>query len=392
MAKRHANPRHLWQAAPRRWGDRLHRMCSYMAMFPPSIPHVFIRWLTDPGDVVYDPFSGRGTTALEACLEGRRGYGSDLNPLALVLSRAKVAPPSLEGALARLAELEAQREVWDSSAEPESIRMLFDPGTLGELLWMKHVLDVEKPVDRFFLAALLGILHANANARGEPRGLTVSMPNTFSMSPGYVAKYIAEHRLVPPQVSPLVKLRARVEELLNRPYGHTGAAWKRDATGSLSGPVRRAPAKLLFTSPPYLHVIKYGKLNWIRLWLLGESPREVDDKLFGSSSLPKYVEFMRKALQANVEAVREDGFVCLVIGDVRNGDEDLNLAQAVADSCVSGTGLTVRRIVNDSLPVHHKVSRIWKDTKGRATKTDRVVVLARRRAPRLASLPQVAWN
>jgi hypothetical protein len=363
-----------------------------MAMFPPSIPHVFIRWLTAPGDVIYDPFSGRGTTALEACLDGRKGYGSDLNPLALVLSGAKVAPPSLAEASARLSELDAQREVWNSSSEPERIRILFDPATLGELLWMKQSLRVEKRVDRFLLAALLGVLHANADARGEPRGLTVSMPNTFSMSPGYVAKYIADHGLVPPKVSPLAKLRARVQELLARPYKHRGAAWKRDATGSLSGPVRRAPAKLLFTSPPYLHVVKYGKLNWIRLWLLGESPREVDDRLFGSSSLTKYVTFIREALQANVDAVREDGFMCLVIGDVRNGDEDLNLAQAVADSCVSGTGLTVRRIVNDSIPVHHKVSRIWGDTKGRATKTDRVLVLARRRAPRLAPLPTIAWN
>jgi hypothetical protein len=93
-----------------------------MAMFPPSIPHVFIRWLTEPGDVVYDPFSGRGTTALEALLEGRKGYGSDLNPLALVLSGAKVAPPSLEDALARLSDLEVRRDVWDARAEPETVR------------------------------------------------------------------------------------------------------------------------------------------------------------------------------------------------------------------------------------------------------------------------------
>lgn len=70
-----------WHSAPRRWGHELHSLCSYMAMFPPSIPHFFIRWLTEPGDVVYDPFSGRGTTVLEACLLGRRGLGSDANQI-----------------------------------------------------------------------------------------------------------------------------------------------------------------------------------------------------------------------------------------------------------------------------------------------------------------------
>ena len=29
-------------------------------VLPNQVPHVFIRWLTEPGDVVYDPFAGRG--------------------------------------------------------------------------------------------------------------------------------------------------------------------------------------------------------------------------------------------------------------------------------------------------------------------------------------------
>src|SRR2546429_5326618 len=88
-----------WRAAPRRWGHSMHSMCSYMAMFPPSMPHVFIDWLTEQGDVVYDPFSGRGTVPLEAGLMGRVGLGSDANPLAWVLTAAKVDPPSRAQAL-----------------------------------------------------------------------------------------------------------------------------------------------------------------------------------------------------------------------------------------------------------------------------------------------------
>ena len=44
-----------WHRAPRRWGLPLHAVCSYFAMFPPQLAHVFIRWLTQPKETVYDP-------------------------------------------------------------------------------------------------------------------------------------------------------------------------------------------------------------------------------------------------------------------------------------------------------------------------------------------------
>src|SRR3954467_10008032 len=83
-----------WRRAPRRWGHPLHSVCSYFAMFPPQLASVFIRWLTRPGDVVYDPFAGRGTAPFEALLHGRVGLGSDANPLAHALTQAKVRIPS----------------------------------------------------------------------------------------------------------------------------------------------------------------------------------------------------------------------------------------------------------------------------------------------------------
>ncbi len=365
-------------------------MCSYMAMFPPAIPHVFVRWLTSPGDIVYDPFSGRGTTPLEARLLGRIGYGSDLNPLALVLSGAKADPPSLKDLDERLTELGERRRSLDPSSEPAQIKMLFSRETLGELLWLQQELSNRRRADRFLLGTLLGILHANADASGRPRGLTIAMPNTFSMSPGYVAKYIRTHRLRPPRVSPLSRLRERVFSLW-RELPASGAVWKRDAYSPVQGRLERTPVKLLFASPPYLDVMKYGKLNWVRLWLLGRSPQAVDAELFASSSLSKYLAFMKGVIHANTGALRHDGYMALVIGDVCRAAEEVDLAQAVADTCVQGSGLRVAGIIADELPIKHKVSRIWKDTRGRATKTDRVLILGARRAPPLHAFPQFAW-
>ena len=79
-----------WKLLGRRYGHVLHSMCSYMGSFPAGLPRYFIEQFSGPGDVVLDPFSGRGTTPLEACLAGRLGLGVDLNPLAALLTDVKV--------------------------------------------------------------------------------------------------------------------------------------------------------------------------------------------------------------------------------------------------------------------------------------------------------------
>ena len=49
---------------------------SYRACFKPQLPRFFITRLTDPGDLVFDPFMGRGTTPLEAAFLGRETLGA----------------------------------------------------------------------------------------------------------------------------------------------------------------------------------------------------------------------------------------------------------------------------------------------------------------------------
>ena len=55
-----------WKDQQRLWGHSFHPMCSYLASFPAGLVHAFIARYTRPGDVVLDPFSGRGTTPLQA--------------------------------------------------------------------------------------------------------------------------------------------------------------------------------------------------------------------------------------------------------------------------------------------------------------------------------------
>ena len=83
---------------------RLHALCPYFAMFPPSFAKETIIETTEPGDIVLDPFSGRGTTLLEALLNGRKALASDINPVAATISSAKATPPKLKSLLNRIEE------------------------------------------------------------------------------------------------------------------------------------------------------------------------------------------------------------------------------------------------------------------------------------------------
>ena len=102
-----------WKLQPRLWGHSLHPMCSYLASFPAALAHAFIARYSRPGDVVLDPFSGRGTAPLQALAEGRIGVGNDLNPLAQVLTAAKVEPGLPAETRTRVAAL---RLAWNADA------------------------------------------------------------------------------------------------------------------------------------------------------------------------------------------------------------------------------------------------------------------------------------
>ena len=84
----------FWTARQRA-AHSLHEI-SYRACFKPQLPRFFIERLTQSGEMVFDPFMGRGTTVLEAALLGRIPFGCDINPLSAVLAHPRLTPPRLD--------------------------------------------------------------------------------------------------------------------------------------------------------------------------------------------------------------------------------------------------------------------------------------------------------
>jgi site-specific DNA-methyltransferase (adenine-specific) len=283
--------------------------------------------------------------------------------------------------------------------------MLYANETLSQLVFLRQELVQKRPGDAFLIATLLGLLHGNHSKGGATRALSISMPNTFAMAPGYVRRYIESHGLEAPEVDVFAMLRRRLDQLdLPMSAVDGGEVWEQDATAECPMWLREEKVKLVFTSPPYLEVIKYGKYNWVRLWFLGYDPKTIDDRLTDTASRERYRTFMRATLQ-NLEAVvRPDGFVCLVIGDVRPRDskqrrrgpreaKPVDLASDVWEAVAKPAGWRLNGVVADHMPTSRKVSRIWKDNPGRATKTDRILILSRGgHASELPALDRISWK
>jgi len=386
-----------WKDLPVRWGHPWHAMCSYLAMFPPSLPRYFIEQCTRIGDIVFDPFAGRGTTPLEACLAGRIGIGTDANPLAVLLTGAKVNPPRIDNVRDRVESLRCRyrRAVVNRVAPPE-IRMLFDGRrTLPQLLFIRAEIDKRSSVDRFLLATLCGILHGNHTQDPRASGsLSISMPNTFAMSPGYIARYIQKHHLRKYPFDVFDALQRRLNRLDRQPPPPVRGSVARLDVKKIDDWMQSGSASLVVTSPPYLKVVRYGKYNWIRLWLLNEVVEEVDSRLRVEATdtrlrlsdrlrLPAYTSFIGDSIRRCERVLKPGGLAAFVIGDVDTPDgEHINLAQHVWSQIRRETKFQHVDIMADPLDVGGKVTRIWGSRRGNATKVDRILVLKKSGAGR----------
>ncbi len=426
-----------WKDQQRLWGHTFHPMCSYLASFPAALTHAFIARYSRPGDVVLDPFSGRGTTPLQACAEGRIGVGNDLNPFAHLLTASKVEPATRAQATTRLAQLRLAwnanstgwlalgERIWTapeaatslvptagSGAAPEDgaervpieVALAFHARTLGQLLFVRTTLRLDDRTDRFLAAALTGILHGKSASY-----LSALMPNTFSMAPRYVRDFAARTDFASPDRDVFDGLAKKLDRLFRQPPPSIeGIALLGDARdmaprarAALRGRGRPERARLVVTSPPYLRVVKYGYYNWLRTWFLGFDAREIDATLDDAHHREPYLAFMRDVLAGLRPVLADDAVVVLVIGDVETDRGRLlhggvDLAARVWEAAAEPEGYRLAGVSLDSVAANRKMTKLWGDEAGRATKTDRILVLGateagRRRA--LAAAPlDVDWT
>ena len=209
---------------------------------------------------MFDPFSGRGTTLLEALLNKRLAIAADVNPVAAIVSGAKADPPKLEDVLARIEKHRADYGTADLTGPIEEMASLpeffghaFHPTTLRQLLFLRGCLNGTRGrADRFITALCLGHLHGESNK--SRNFFSNQMAHTIAMKPAYAIRYWQARKMEPPQRD-VFDILAR-KALFRFEHG----------TPDLRGEVRQGDARsagemfadhsgtvsAVVTSPPYL--------------------------------------------------------------------------------------------------------------------------------------------
>ncbi len=335
-----------WKGARRMWGHSLHRLAPYNGTFPPALAHFFIQAYSDPGETVLDPFSGSGTTALEACLCARIGVGNDPFPYANVLTHAKVRPLTTEEARDAVSWLRASIKEAHTELDNDDIAPFFHPKTLAQILSVREFLTDQHSDAAFFLKALMcGVLHGPSKMF-----LSLSMKDTAASSTRYIQKYAREHGLVYPIRDVFESLENKLRRtMVNPPPVVRGAALGFDARRMT---IESESVNLIVTSPPYLHVLDYSWNHWVRLWFLGENRLEARSRMFLSGNEPKFMAFMEDSLREMYRVLAPNSACVVVVGDVRNkkGTGIINLAEKLAP-LAANVGFEVRSVIADPYPL-----------------------------------------
>lgn len=251
----------------RNWGHPLHSLCSYQGKLKPGLAHTLLRLL--PADAnVLDPLGGVGTIPFEAAAAGRVTWTNDLSPLAFLVARGKLAPPSLDEAeveIAALADRLENTELTESDFEEAQFGLnarvvdYFHPATLGELLKARKLLRSDRDpstTSAFVWACVLHVLHGN-----RPYALSRT---SHPITPFNPRGPFIERNLV-------ASVRDKAVRALSEPLPPAF----RPGT-SMSGDFRSLPGRLtqdvdaVVTSPPFLGM-RFDRPNWLRLWFCGWS-------------------------------------------------------------------------------------------------------------------------
>jgi site-specific DNA-methyltransferase (adenine-specific) len=134
---------------------------------------------------------------------------------------------------------------------------------------------------------------------------------------------------------------------------------------------------LILTSPPYLGIVNYAKQNWIRGWFLNNDPIAISAELDDDLNLTEWVQFSKAVALQLKTFLKKDGVAVFIIGDVAKSKTSvIPLAREFARMVREEKIFKNVWCINDSISDTDKTTRIWADTKGNATATDRVVFLS----------------
>jgi hypothetical protein len=298
----------------------VHALHPYLGKFVPQLVEVFLQRLFRPGQAVYDPFCGSGTTLVEANVYGCHAVGCDVSAFNCLMTRVKAGSHRLgEVELALRGALESARREGPAPAGGAGVwaREWYAERALGELLAYRAAAAALDPSTRE--VAWLVLSRAARSARR-----TTHFDLDFPTEPVTEPYWCHKHRRTCRPVEEAAKFLSRyTDDTLARLRAF--ALIRRDRrVAVIHGDARTAPLPWtcdgIVTSPPYPGLIDYHEQHRYAYELLGLEDRRTDEIGPGASGRTKaaqaaYVDAIAETLANACRFLRRGAPVMIVVND-----------------------------------------------------------------------------
>ncbi|BDU70168.1 DNA methylase [Geothrix oryzae] len=367
----------FWTSKQRQAAN-LHEI-SYRACYKPQLPRHFIERLTQPGDRVYDPFSGRGTTALEAALLGRRVAANDVNPLSRMLAEPRLTPPDPMAVAKRLEAIPRT-----GAEDGLDLGMFFHPDTAAEIRGLRHwCLDRAASGGLDALDTWIRMVATNRLTGHSPGFFSVyTLPPNQALTAEKQRQINLQRDQTPPYRDTHALILRKTRQLLTRlePAQRRNLAAAALDARFLTGDARQtrelpeASVALTVTSPPFLDVVDYAGDNWLRCWFNGLDAQAISQSISTPRSVEAWSEAMAEVFMELHRLTRPGGFVAFEVGEIRGGKVKL-------DEVVLPLGLRAGFRAHGVLvnsQVFTKTAHIWGvGNNAKGTNSNRIVLFER---------------
>ncbi len=349
---------------------------SYRACFKPQLPRFFIDLLTRKGDIVYDPFSGRGTTVIEAGISGRDVYANDANPLSRIMTEPRFSPPGIAGVEKRLASIPREGE-----RASIKLSMFYHPDTEKEIVALRdYILKKKAECSDDMIDRWIAMVATN-RLTGHSKGFfsVYTLPPNQAVSPQsqerinkkrhQTPEYRDTHHIILNKTKSLLRILSPAEKKNLKRAGKNARLLSGNAQSTPEIP--DTSIQLTVTSPPFLDIVQYREDNWLRCWFNGLDEKTIGEQITMARTLDEWTRVMGSVFRELYRITRIGGFVAFEVGEVRKGT--IRLEDHVIPLGITAGFICRGVVINQQ--IFTKTSNIWGvNNMASGTNTNRIVI------------------